>query len=485
MNKKRIKILIVKSFVVVCIGNVIIGAGNIVAAKATTQERIQSEVFRGENKENSILFQENFSTTKNEIDNTWKTWWENEIRPSDWQLRKWAGASSTGNNTPYGKVIEDYSKDGGKYVEVSFNNSVGFFQPDSFVKVSKGEVYKLKFKTKNDGIDSSEPLSVRVEYYDEKGTVLERKDVKQLSGTNNWNEYEVSIGTKKDATKMKVIFVFGNVSSNSKGAKGSFSIDSLSIIKAGEEKIQEYNKALDSIFETMVPNSIIDLNDTQTLNTIKTQVESGKNYWNSMNKSQSKTGLWSDTTSTTNSAHITTQYNRLYDMAVAYCINGSELKGNKDLLNDINSGLEWLKNNRYDGKKFYNNWWDWEIGVPQKLNGILIMLRNEFTDLDILKYTDIIDMYVKDPTMHTQGKYPAVGANRADMCKVVIYSGLLSKNEDRIKLGVSKLDPLFKYVEEIIEEEGKKIDGYYKDGSWIEHGSIPYAGAYDQSLLVE
>lgn len=564
MNTKKIKILIARSLAIACITNVVIGGGgNTIIAKALTEQRIESEILK-EDKSSNILLNENFSTTKNETDNTYKNWWKNLVRPSDWQLRKWASASATGDNTPYGKVIDDSSKNGGKYVEVTPNNTVGFFQPDSFINISSELAYKLKFKAKTDGIETSEPLSVRAEYYDEKGTVLERKDLKKLSGTTDWTEYELEIGTKTKATKMKLIFVFGNVIASSKGATGSFAIDSLSVnenianlekvdfdssivnlsigsvyrpkgtlypsgskekytlvsddetiakikdgivyaegigstiikaisesgkdlgeftLKVGEDKSQEYNKALDSIFETMVPNSIIDLNDEQTVNTIKTQVDNGRKFWNSMNKSQDKKGLWDDTTSTTNSAHVTTQYNRLYDMAVAYEINGSDLKGNKDLLKDIKDGLAWLKENRYDGNKFYNNWWDWEVGAPQKLNSILIILRSEFTDLEILEYTDIVDKYVKDPTMHTQGRYPAVGANRADMCKVVIYSGLLSRNEDRINLGVSKLDPLFKYVEEIIEEEGKKIDGYYKDGSWIEHGSIPYAGSYGAVLI--
>ncbi|MGL4106914.1 polysaccharide lyase 8 family protein [Clostridium sp. LP20] len=565
MNRKKIKMLIVRGLAIACITNVVIGGGsNIITAKAFAEQRIESEILRGEDRSSTALLNEDFSITKNETDNTWKTWWENSVRPSEWQLRKWGGASATGSNTPYGKVIEDSSKDGGKYVEVTANNTVGFFQPDSFIKISPEVGYKLKLKIKTDGIGVSEPLSVRVEYYDEKGTVLERKDVKKLSGTTDWTEYEVEIGTKTKATKMKVIFVFGNVVASSKGATGSFAIDSLSVntdtanlekidfesplvnlglgslyrpkgtlypshskekytlvssneaiakikdglvyaegigsttikaisesgkdlgaftIKVGEDKTIEYNKALDGIFETMVPNSIIDLNDEQTVNTIKTQVDNGRKYWNSMNKSQDKKGLWDDATSTTNSAHVTTQYNRLYDMAVAYTINGSDLKGNRDLLKDIKDGLQWLKENRYDGKKFYNNWWDWEVGTPQKLNSILIILKSEFTDLEILEYTDVVDIYVKDPTMHTQGRYPAVGANRADMCKVVIYNGLLSKNEDRINLGVSKLDPLFKYVEEIIEEEGQKIDGYYKDGSWIEHGNIPYAGSYGAVLI--
>lgn len=566
MNKKKIQMIIVKALTVACITNVVVsGSGNLIRANAFTQTRVESQVLKGDEGTSLVLLDENYSETKAETDANFKTWWEGSVRPSTWQLRKWGGAAATGSNTPYGRVIENEQSLGGKYVEVACNNSVGFFQPDSYVDISPNVSYKMKAKIKTEGITSAEPLAIRVEYYNSSNTVVERKDLHKLSGTKDWTEYEATLGTENSsAVKMKIIFVFGNVNSNSKGAQGKFAIDSLSIksesaelekiefnsslvnmgigsiyrpkgtlypshsqekfslvssdenivkvedgvlnakalgsavvkaisesgkelgsftVKVGEDKSKEYNKTLDSIFETMVPNSIIDLNDKQTVDTINTQVNNGKKYWNSMNKSDDRKGLWNDATSTTNSAHVTTQYNRLYDMAVAYVINGSELKGNKELLNDIKDGLQWLKNNRYDGKKFYNNWWDWEVGAPQKLNSILILLRDEFTDLEIIEYTDVIDTYVKDPTKHTQGRYDSVGANRADMCKVIIYSGLLSKNEDRINFAISKLDPLFKYVEEIIEEEGKKIDGYYKDGSWVEHGNIPYSGSYGAVLI--
>lgn len=556
MNKKRIKKLILNCITAVCVTNTL-GLMNVSYAFADNKK---SEVTSEEvSFKNSELLNESFDKVIKEENITYKTWWKDETRPLNWQLRKWAGAAATGENTPYGEVTNN-AMTGGKYVKVSCNNSVGFFQPDSYVNINPNTDYNVSINIKITDISANEPLYIRAEYYDSSNKVVERKDIKTISGSSDWTEYKLTTNTPSNAaTKMKIIFVFGRVSSNSVGAKGSFEIDNLKIdtvssnleivdfasdevnlgigvpfkptatiypvgskekftLHSADESIakfedgiirgisngsttitaisesqkevgsfkvnikeindNDFNKALDSILETMVPNSIIDLNDSKTVEIINELTKSGEKYWNTMTKGDDKKGLWSDTTSTTNSANITTQFNRLYDMTVAYKLKGSYLYGNKELLKDIKLGLEWLIKNRYDGKKFYNNWWDWEIGSPQKLNGVLIMIRDELTDLEILKYTDIIDNYVKDPTKHTQGKYPSVGANRADMCKVVIYSGLLSKNEDRINYGVGHLDPLFKYVDDIIAEEGKKIDGYYKDGSWVEHGSIPYAGSY-------
>lgn len=507
MNRKRIKKLILNGITIVCVTNTL-GLMNTNYAFADNKK---SEVMREEiSLKNNQLLNEDFNKVIKEQDNTYKTWWKDETRPLNWQLRKWAGAEATGNNTPHGEVNNDNAMAGGKYVKVSCNNSVGFFQPDSYVNINPSTDYNISIKMKTTDISSNEPLYIRAEYYDSSNKVVERKDIKTISGSNDWTEYKLTTNTSLNAaTKMKIIFVFGRVSSNSTGAKGSFEIDNLKIdtvssnlervdfernevnlgigvpfkptatiypisskekfiLHSADESIakvedgiirgisigsttitaisesqkevgsfnvnvkeindKDFNKALDSIFETMVPNSIIDLNDPKTVEVINELTKSGEKYWNTMTKGDDKKGLWADTTSTTNSAHITTQFNRLYDMTVAYKLKGSYLYENKELLKDIKSGLEWLIKNRYDGKKFYNNWWDWEIGSPQKLNGILIMIRDELTDLEILKYTDIIDTYVKDPTKHTQGKYPSVGANRADMCKVVIYSGLLSKN---------------------------------------------------------
>lgn len=568
MNRKKLEKVIVKALSGIVVGNIVFtGAIQVNAVTLGTNEVIMEEILQenlGADSGINILQNEDFEVTILENDNTYKYWWENQMRPSKWQLRKWSGAVATGENKPYGRVIEESDYDSGKFVEVELNNSVGFLQPDDFMKIIPNQSYEFSVKIKTSGVTSEEPLAIRMEYYDDSNKVVERKDIHKISGNNDWTEYKSTVGTSKAATKMKVIFVFGRVSADSIGATGKIAIDNLQIdskesniekvefeseeiivgiggryipkvtvypkeatekytLESNNEEVAEikdgkiyglkegivditavsesgkvvgilkvnveevnnesYNIVLDRIFETLVPNSIIDINDKQMQGIINTAVNNGNKYWTSMLKTEDKKGLWSDTTSTTNSAHITTQYNRLYDMAVAYVMDGSSLKGNADLLNDIIYGLDYMIANKYNGVSYYNNWWDWEVGAPQKLNSILILIREHLTEEKILQNTDVIDSYVKNPTMHTQGKYPAIGANRSDMCKVVIYSGLLSKNEGRIKLGVKELDILFKYVDDVISETGSKTDGYYKDGSWIEHGSIPYAGSYGAVLI--
>ncbi|MGL4873293.1 MAG: polysaccharide lyase family 8 super-sandwich domain-containing protein [Clostridium sp.] len=560
MVRKKVNKFIIMALTTTIVSNLIMPTTSYGVEEKKNVNAVEKSIEKGQ----KVLLDESFSKEQVESEGEFKEWWENGIRPLGWQLRKWKGAAATEKNVPSGKVIKDESSNGGAYVDIKFNESVGFFQPDSYIDIQANKDYSVDVRLKKNEI-SSEPVTVRVEFYNEKKEVVERKDIIKLSGSGDWESINKEVSTvKANAKYMKVIFIFGNVSATSKGATGGIWIDNLKItcnevkidkvefiendieiglnknykpkvnilpkeategysfksedesiakivndsvygVKEGKttvvcigedgrelgkinvsvkkENMEEYNKALDSIFETMVPNSIIDTNDTQIMKIVKTTESNGNKHWKSMNKDVNRKGLWKDAESTTNSAHITTQFNRLYDMALAYTMKGSELKGDEELLKDIVDGLEWLKKNRYDGKKFYNNWWDFEIGSPQKLNGILILLRDRIDREKIIEYTDIIDKYVKDPTLHTQGKYPAVGGNRADMCKVVIYSGLLSGNNDRIKLGVKEMDILFEYVDDIIADNRPKVDGYYKDGSWVEHKNIPYAGTYGAILM--
>ena len=54
-----------------------------------------------------------------------------------------------------------------------------------------------------------------------------------------------------------------------------------------------------------------------------------------MDKSPTRTFLWSDIASTTISSHITNTYSRLLAMALAYATPGCSLHGNAALLADI------------------------------------------------------------------------------------------------------------------------------------------------------
>jgi hyaluronate lyase len=70
-------------------------------------------------------------------------------------------------------------------------------------------------------------------------------------------------------------------------------------------------------------------------------------YWNSMDTKSSRTFLWSDLPFGSVSANITTTYDRLQAMALAWAMPGSSFQGNPSLAGIVAGGLDWMNSNVY------------------------------------------------------------------------------------------------------------------------------------------
>lgn len=204
--------------------------------------------------------------------------------------------------------------------------------------------------------------------------------------------------------------------------------------------------------------------------------ENNNGFWDTLNKDQSRTTLWNDASNPTNSAHMTTSFNRLKSMALAYSTNGSSLYKNEFLKEDIISALDWIYNNRYNEQKSEaGNWWDWEIGSPQALNDIVILMYDYLSQEQRTNYMKAVQRFVPDPTVRTLGGYEEKGANRADKALVSVISGVISKNSEKIRQGQEALSQIFLYV--------NNGDGFYDDGSFIQHTYVAYTGSYGGVLI--
>ena len=69
----------------------------------------------------------------------------------------------------------------------------------------------------------------------------------------------------------------------------------------------------------------------------------------------------------------------------------------------------------------------------------------------------------------------STGANLADKCKIALLRGVLVKDAAKVALAVGALSPVFAYV--------TSGDGFYIDGSFIQHTRHPYTGSYGLVLL--
>lgn len=220
--------------------------------------------------------------------------------------------------------------------------------------------------------------------------------------------------------------------------------------------------------------------DADMLDQIGRVAQTAQDYWDDMEKSSSRTYLWSDlddaaaTSNNTISSNITTSYRRLEAMALAYATNGSGLYQDAALLADIVSGLDWMNANKYNSAQSkIGNWFDWEIGAPLTLNNSTVLLYEQLSAAQIANYMDAVDFFSPSPTNANGGT--ATGANRVWKATVVGVRGIVVKDSARIAASRDALTAVFGYV--------TSGDGFYADGSFLQHARHPYTGAYGEVLI--
>jgi hyaluronate lyase len=204
-------------------------------------------------------------------------------------------------------------------------------------------------------------------------------------------------------------------------------------------------------------------------------------YWTRMDRSASRTALWSDLPLGTDSASVTSSFTRLNALATAYATSTSPYYQNAEVLAAVIAGLDWMVANAYMAAGTgYDNWWDWQIGAPTTLSAAMATLYAALTQAQIASYIAAIDHYVPDPTLRanldgTLSATVETGANRLDKAFVIVMRGVLGKSSAKIAAGRDAISQTLAYV--------TSGDGFYKDGSFVQHTHEPYVGAYGTVLI--
>ncbi|MVK49749.1 hyaluronate lyase HysA, partial [Staphylococcus aureus] len=135
-------------------------------------------------------------------------------------------------------------------------------------------------------------------------------------------------------------------------------------------------------------------------------------------------------------------------------------------------------------KKKALNWWDYEIGTPKSLTNTLILLNDQFSNEEKKKFTAPIKTFApdSDKILSSVGKAElAKGGNLVDISKVKLLECIIEEDKDMMKKSIDSFNKVFTYVQD--SATGKERNGFYKDGSYIDHQDVPYTGAYGVVLL--
>lgn len=191
--------------------------------------------------------------------------------------------------------------------------------------------------------------------------------------------------------------------------------------------------------------------------------------------SMTPAGTWSDLPLGKVSNNMTQGCNRLKAMALAYVQPETGLTGDATIEAQIHSGLAFLATNGYTaGRATFDNWWDWQIGSPQSLVDLSVLMFPRLTADEIGAVAAAVDWFVPDSAVAVYSG-TSTGANRADLCKVMAIRGILGRDAAKVATAAAALSPIFPYV--------TTGDGLYSDGSFIQHTWVPYTNSYGEVML--
>lgn len=195
----------------------------------------------------------------------------------------------------------------------------------------------------------------------------------------------------------------------------------------------------------------------------------------------------------TDDANLNTAFKRLYEIALATRAPGtpSDLYGNTAVQRRVIDGLGWLHERHYgdQSKGYYGNWFNWEIGISQHVSKTLALLVDEVRTHKpglIATYVASMDAYLRngiDGDVNLDSRFHT-GANLADITTNRILQGALvgAGGEARIRKALTDQLTVFVTIDPYHLNHGV-TDGYYADGSFIQHASVAYTGSYGKGLL--
>ncbi|MBV8035139.1 polysaccharide lyase 8 family protein [Roseateles sp.] len=243
---------------------------------------------------------------------------------------------------------------------------------------------------------------------------------------------------------------------------------------------EAFNALRQRWLQKLVGPASLDRREPQVASRLRSQSDAALRALQQMHREPGAKALWDDIGDFKNpdtlaaSALVTSNAVRLLAMAQAYGTPGSPTYRDVRLAAGISAGLDWLVREQYTaGRREWGNWWHWQIGTPLHLLDLLT-LAGDAVPADLRqRCLDAINWYVPDPRTKTRADGTLVhetGANLLDKSLVAILSGMLGQDGARIASGRDAISGSLDYV--------TTDDGFYRDGSFIQHHYFAYAGSY-------
>ncbi|MEE4542429.1 polysaccharide lyase family 8 super-sandwich domain-containing protein [Streptomyces sp. V4-01] len=190
--------------------------------------------------------------------------------------------------------------------------------------------------------------------------------------------------------------------------------------------------------------------------------------------------------------NLTSSFQYLYEIALATRTPGAATAGLRDdpaVQERVADGLVALYDGYYGDQEagYYGNWFNWEIGMSTYVSRTLLLLQDLLADRNpalTAAYVASMDAYLrngKDGDVDLDSRFHT-GANLADITTNRILQGAVTQDDARIAKAVADQLTVYTTVDPYALRHGV-TDGFYADGSFVQHASVAYSGSYGTGLL--
>ncbi|MFG1704016.1 polysaccharide lyase 8 family protein [Nonomuraea sp. M3C6] len=195
--------------------------------------------------------------------------------------------------------------------------------------------------------------------------------------------------------------------------------------------------------------------------------------------------MWPDLPLEGRPGNVTGSYGRLRLIATAWATPGTALHGDDAVAATVVDALDLLHEGHYNERlPETGNWWFWEIGTPAELARTCVLLGDRLDAGRLGAYLGAIDRFC--PDADCRAGHPAAresGANRADKASIVAFRGVAGRSAGKLAQARDGLSDVRDGGRHSVFGYVGSGDGFYRDGSFIQHGDVAYTGSYGLSLL--
>ncbi|MFI6902963.1 polysaccharide lyase 8 family protein [Nonomuraea sp. NPDC050394] len=199
--------------------------------------------------------------------------------------------------------------------------------------------------------------------------------------------------------------------------------------------------------------------------------------------------LWPDLADPARSGHVTSSFSRLAKIALSWATPGTGHHAHEPTLRVVLDALDWMSGHRYGpALARYDNDWDWEIGAPIQLNDTMVLLHDVLGAERLARMTAAVHHYTPDPNLWRADRQIATGANRVWVCTVVALRAVLDGDGSALgEVRDALSDVRGGGANSVLAFQdggaGGTGEGFYSDGSFLQHWKHPYNGGYGKELL--